>query len=74
MIANLPKTPRWIQPAQRQRPWGSNPIGLLWDQRVPMRDGVLLSTDVYVPVGAGPFTSSILLSLRFVRAVSLGSR
>jgi len=31
------------------------PVRLLHDQRVPMRDGVRLSADVYLPVADGPF-------------------
>ena len=30
-------------------------VRLLYDQRIPMRDGVVLSGDVYLPVAQGPF-------------------
>src|SRR4051812_33928100 len=30
-------------------------VRLLYDQRVPMRDGITLSADVYLPKGPGPY-------------------
>jgi len=35
-------------------------IHCLWDQKVPMRDGILLSADVYLPQADGPFPTLLL--------------
>jgi putative CocE/NonD family hydrolase len=60
VISQTSTSPRRIQPAQTQRQPGAHPISFLWDQRVPMRDGVHLSTDVFLPVGSCQFPAVLL--------------
>src|SRR5579884_439018 len=45
-------------PYERRRTMSNETVRQLWDVRVPMRDGVQLSTDIYFPEGGpegGPY-------------------
>ncbi len=54
-----------LQAAASESGEGLSKIRVLWDQRVPMRDGVETSADVFLPRGKGRYPTLLMRMVLF---------